>query len=138
MITHTICAFTSTGRNRRKGSGVLPSGRAHVGVQGAQSVGRHSRQELRGVPHHARIHAVPLLRTDSFRFVLRRVQREEQLGYEQGEIVRFGVLRGWWCDDEAFHPARAGSPVFHQKAHVQHRAQDEGERGLNVFEINCF
>ena len=34
MITHTICAFTSTGRNRRKGSGVLPSGRAHVGVQG--------------------------------------------------------------------------------------------------------
>ena len=34
----------------------------------------------------------------------RREQREEQLGHEQGEVVRFGVLRGWRGDHEEIPP----------------------------------
>ena len=53
---------------------------------------------------HVGIYAVQSVRTDFIGVVLRREQREEQLGHEQGEVVRFGVLRGWRGDHEEIPP----------------------------------
>ena len=111
---------------------MLLARRAHVGVQGAQSVGRYPRQVVRRVLDYARVYAVQIVRTNLKRALLCGVECEEQLGDEQGEIVRFRVLRRRWGDDEAISAARARASVCDSQAHVQLGAQDEGARRLKT------